>query len=88
MPRVGFEPTIRVFERVKTVHALSRAITVIGRPVFYKPENTTFQRLDIFPSSVAVLGPLDRAKINHCTTQTLCFLVFSMPDDEQSPKIQ
>jgi hypothetical protein len=30
MPQVGFEPTIPVFERVKTVHALDRAATVIG----------------------------------------------------------
>jgi hypothetical protein len=30
MPSVGFEPTILVFERVKTVHALDRAATVIG----------------------------------------------------------
>jgi hypothetical protein len=31
MPRVGFETTITVFELVKTVHALDRAATVIGR---------------------------------------------------------
>jgi hypothetical protein len=30
MPRVGFEPTIPVFERAKTVHTLDRAATVIG----------------------------------------------------------
>jgi hypothetical protein len=30
MPQRGFEPTIPVFERVKTVHALDRAATVIG----------------------------------------------------------
>jgi hypothetical protein len=28
MPRVGFEPTIVAFERVKTVHALDPATTV------------------------------------------------------------
>jgi hypothetical protein len=33
MPRVGFEPTIPVFERTKTVHTLDRATTVIGKPV-------------------------------------------------------
>jgi hypothetical protein len=27
---VGFQPTIPVFERAKTVHALDRAATVIG----------------------------------------------------------
>jgi ribosomal protein L31E len=30
MPKVGFEPTIPVFERAKTVQALDRAATVIG----------------------------------------------------------
>jgi hypothetical protein len=30
MPRVGFEPTIAVFERAKTVHSLDRAATVVG----------------------------------------------------------
>jgi hypothetical protein len=29
MPRVGFEPTILVFELEETVHALDRAATVI-----------------------------------------------------------
>jgi hypothetical protein len=31
MPRVGFEPTIPVFERGKTVHAPDRAATRIGQ---------------------------------------------------------
>jgi hypothetical protein len=31
MPRVGFEPTIPVFERAKTIHALDLAASVIGR---------------------------------------------------------
>jgi hypothetical protein len=30
MPRLGFEPTIPVFERAETVHALDRAATVTG----------------------------------------------------------
>jgi hypothetical protein len=30
MPRVGFEPTIPLFERVKTVHVLDCAATVMG----------------------------------------------------------
>jgi hypothetical protein len=30
IPRMAFEPTIPVFERAKTVHALDRAATVIG----------------------------------------------------------
>jgi hypothetical protein len=31
MPQVGFEPMIRVFERAKTVRALDRVTTVIGK---------------------------------------------------------
>jgi hypothetical protein len=31
MPQVGFEPTIPVFERAKTVHVLDRAATSVGR---------------------------------------------------------
>jgi hypothetical protein len=34
MPGVGFEPTIPVFERAKTVHALDRAATVIGHNLY------------------------------------------------------
>jgi hypothetical protein len=30
MPQMGFEPTIPVFEQVKTIHALDTAATVIG----------------------------------------------------------
>jgi hypothetical protein len=30
MPRMGFEPTIPAFERVKTVHVFDNAATVIG----------------------------------------------------------
>jgi hypothetical protein len=30
MPQVGFDPTIPVFERAKTVHVLDRVATVIG----------------------------------------------------------
>jgi hypothetical protein len=35
MPRVGLEPTISVFEMAKTVHALDRAVTVIGILALY-----------------------------------------------------
>jgi hypothetical protein len=33
MTRVGFEPTIPVFELAKTDHALDREATVIGRGI-------------------------------------------------------
>jgi hypothetical protein len=41
MPRVGFEPTIPVFEQAKTVHALDRAATVIGTHYIHKHEFNT-----------------------------------------------
>jgi hypothetical protein len=31
MPQAGFQPTIPVFVRAKTIHALDRADTVIGK---------------------------------------------------------
>jgi hypothetical protein len=33
-PRVGFEPTIPVFQRAKIVHALDRVATVIGNLIY------------------------------------------------------
>jgi hypothetical protein len=41
MPEVGFEPTIPVFEQAKTVHALDRAVTVIGSTTAIPVENST-----------------------------------------------
>jgi hypothetical protein len=59
MPQVGFEPTIPVFEWAKTVHALDRATTVIGKFSSYLTENTTRlcckeARLILFRKLVAV----------------------------------
>jgi hypothetical protein len=48
MPWVGFEPTIQAFEPAKTVHALDRAATVIGK------EN------NISPIFLQLLGLLNR----------------------------
>jgi hypothetical protein len=37
MPQVGFEPTIPVFERAKTVQSLDRAAIVVGVTGLYVP---------------------------------------------------
>jgi hypothetical protein len=42
MPSVGFEPTIAVFKRAKTVHALEGAATVIGIANGYVKETEKF----------------------------------------------
>jgi hypothetical protein len=34
MPLEGFEPTISVLERAKTVRALDRAATAVGKPKY------------------------------------------------------
>jgi hypothetical protein len=38
MPRVGFEPTIPIFEQAETVHTLDLADTVIGLLGAWSPE--------------------------------------------------
>jgi hypothetical protein len=45
MPRVGFESTNPVFERVKTVHALDSAATVISTIGPYHYINSTQSEL-------------------------------------------
>jgi hypothetical protein len=44
-PQVGFEPTTPVFERVKTVHALDLAVTVIGSYIYIYTSRTELQLL-------------------------------------------
>jgi hypothetical protein len=39
MPQVGFEPTLRVFERAQTVYALDGAATVIGYANYFRQLN-------------------------------------------------
>jgi hypothetical protein len=46
------------------------ALNFVHHPVFWKLENTTFWKLDLFPPSGeaeihALLGPLERANLNH-----------------------
>jgi hypothetical protein len=41
MPGMGLEPMIPLFERAKTVHALDRAVTLIG---YFKPFYAWYKR--------------------------------------------
>jgi hypothetical protein len=50
MPEVGFKPTIPVYERAKTVHALNSAATVIGFIISLLSENLNNQ--DIYQRCV------------------------------------
>jgi hypothetical protein len=49
MPRVGFEPTIPVFKRAKTVHALGCTDTVIGM-VYYLSITTQESNIKLISS--------------------------------------
>jgi hypothetical protein len=55
---VGFEPTIPAFERTKTVHALDRAVTVIGGDV-QKMNIKTMEECRCARNFVAVLEKAD-----------------------------
>jgi hypothetical protein len=39
MPQVGFEPTLPVVERAKTVHVIDRAATFIGKEKTWSHKN-------------------------------------------------
>jgi hypothetical protein len=54
MPQVGFETTIPVFERVKTVHALGRADTMIGFSIYTLPQRYTNERVAVIIQNVKV----------------------------------
>jgi hypothetical protein len=60
MPRVGFEPTIAVFEREKIVRALDSVSTVIGR-IFIVAS---------IKSPVVVISSLNYDAIIHSQTKT------------------
>jgi hypothetical protein len=56
-------------------------------------ENTTFWKPGSFPSSGegggdTLLGALERANLQSLVYETLCFLVFRIPDDRQSSDTQ
>jgi hypothetical protein len=62
MPQVGFEPTILVFERVKTVHTLDRAATVIGSYVFiYSLFNNSVSMTDLLSTGHRSGAPIFEA---------------------------
>jgi hypothetical protein len=51
MPRVGFEPTVLVFERAKTAHIVERAATVIGEPLKLGKKNSIWTYMMNIPTS-------------------------------------
>jgi hypothetical protein len=74
MPGVGFEPTIPVFERVNTVHALDRAAAVIGKihclgsGLDSKPTAYDTSSIPFYPLWLFMFSDLYSRKINSCGT--------------------
>jgi hypothetical protein len=57
-----------------TAHRITGFLDFVYRPAIYKLENTTFRKLDLFPSSCggkearSLFGPSERANPNHWTS--------------------
>jgi hypothetical protein len=56
MPPVEFEPTIPVFKRAKTVHALERPATVIGCETLGKPNVIEWNRDKTVMKNIIILS--------------------------------
>jgi hypothetical protein len=70
MPQVGFEPTIPVFERAKTVYALDRAATVVGKPDLMKP-SIVYEKCDRRFYSIYYHNNRDGGLLKGCTNYLL-----------------
>jgi hypothetical protein len=55
MPLAGFEPTIPVFKRAKTFHALDCAATVTGKACIYTRQKR-WQKSRVFIHASSVIG--------------------------------
>jgi hypothetical protein len=64
----------------------------VHRPEFYKQENTTFRKLDLFPTSgeggaPTLLGTLEKAYLNHRRCQTRHFVISWPQSSEWGPLV-
>jgi hypothetical protein len=68
------------------------ALDFVHRPIFQKLEYTTFQKLDLFPSSgewetPTVLVPLERANHSHSNVQWLRLAIYKGPITASFPPL-
>jgi hypothetical protein len=66
-----------------SVFRITGFLDFVHCPVFWKLENTTFQKVDLFLSS-----PEDLRTETDPVSEKLFFLVFRIPDNEQTPQTQ
>jgi hypothetical protein len=72
MPQVGFESTIPVFGRAKTIHALDRAATVIGYS-FIHENNITITQVKIQVGLEETVQTRIREVLNSSLGQVTCY---------------
>jgi hypothetical protein len=67
--------------RRKKAAITTKLLDFVHRPDFYKQENTTFRKLDLFPSSGVGGGTYSTEKPKACLSTGI-----ACPDDGQSPE--
>jgi hypothetical protein len=82
MTRVGFEATIPVFERAKTVHVFDRAATMIGITRLQSPLNRDYT-LNVIPVKVNCTAPiltkLELLSFGHKPRNRLFYIQYTFP---------
>jgi hypothetical protein len=86
MPQVGFEPTIPVFERAKTVHASDGAATVIDHPAIRR---CIFRGVDSVAEQLVVVMMLQEleSNVNRDTCYRKVLMVFLCPSSYMSQSV-
>jgi hypothetical protein len=73
IPRVGFKPRIPVFDQAKTVHALDRSATVIGKPFQFIVHKITVRQQQCLELLTLSLNHNERLKEQYADASSLSF---------------
>jgi hypothetical protein len=76
MTCVGFEPTISEFERAKTVHALDRAVTVVGTGWYCTPKLRNFGVFITLLRLLSVPSEGDCNESRYPGLLIICFIIY------------
>jgi hypothetical protein len=75
MFRVGFEPTIPVFEQAKTIHALDREATIIGSYRYINIFNKYFKNHILYQRNMDERPSKQVKNLIKCSSHILAYLV-------------
>jgi hypothetical protein len=73
MPRVGFAPTIQVFERANTFRAFDGAATLIGRREAYTSFNNAINQRNMLVTGVNISAVIDLCDVCRPTNESDLF---------------